>query len=310
MRITVKRWLCWLAGGLSLLSGMVLADTQVQDSTGIHHFNAVPKRVITLSWEATDEVLALGITPIAAADAVDYRRWVVQPTLPASTLEIGSRLEPNLELILSLKPDLIIINPVLRDMQPQLSRIAPVLMFDAYRMDHDNAAYARQVYLELARLFGRQALAQQRIREMDGRVEQLRARLHQHFGPTLPKVEILRFAGPASVYLFGENSMPIKALQMLGVPNPGRKTMSAWGITSMPITALGQFGDRIVLHQEPFDQSDKLFPTPLWQAMPFVKAHHFAAVRSIWSYSGFFSLYYLADAITDALLTLPASPAR
>ncbi|MDO9434583.1 hypothetical protein [Hydrogenophaga sp.] len=59
-----------------------------------------------------------------------------------------------------------------------------------------------------------------------------------------------------------------------------------------------------MLHIEPFTQGDKLFGTPLWQAMPFVKAKRFEALPSIWTYGGVFSIERLAESITQALLRL------
>jgi iron complex transport system substrate-binding protein len=40
------------------------------------------KRIVALNWEAAENLLELGITPLAVADADDYRRWVAQPCCP------------------------------------------------------------------------------------------------------------------------------------------------------------------------------------------------------------------------------------
>ena len=39
-------------------------------------------RVVALSWEATEHLLKLDITPIAVADADQYRAQVARPPLP------------------------------------------------------------------------------------------------------------------------------------------------------------------------------------------------------------------------------------
>ncbi|WP_374497517.1 iron-siderophore ABC transporter substrate-binding protein [Vogesella indigofera] len=294
-----------LAAALLLWSGLAAAGVTVRDSDGVHHFARAPQRVVALSWEAAEQLLELGITPLAVADADDYRQWVVRPTLPPATLPAGGRLEPNLELLASLKPDLIIISPSLLDMRPQLARIAPVLYFDAYRHDHDNAQVARDIYLQLAGLFGRSALAQQKLAAMQQGFARLRGRLQQRFGAQLPRVDVIRFASPAVVYLYGSNSMPLHALQRLGIAGTPQPAASIWGVTQQKVVQLGQLRDSVVLYQQPFEQAGKLFGTPLWRAMPFVQRGRFAAVRATWSYGGIFSLYYLAEAMTDALLRLP-----
>src|SRR5690606_35731439 len=127
----------------------------ITDSLVGHYSPTPPRRIIALTWKAAEQVLELGIMPLAVADADNYREWVVRPELPVSVPSAGTRLEPNLELLVELKPDLILISPVLADMQAQLARIAPVLQFDAYRHDHDNAAIARRTFLELGKLLDR-----------------------------------------------------------------------------------------------------------------------------------------------------------
>ena len=307
------RWTRLVALALLLCSTLVEAAVTVRDSDGVHRFEHPPQRVVALSWESAEQLLELGVTPLAVADADDYRKWVVRPALPPSVQPAGGRLEPNLELLASLKPDLIIISPSLLDMRDQLKRIAPVLYFDAYRHDHDNAKVARDIYLQLAGLFGRTALAERRLAGLEQGFARLRGQLHQHFGARLPQVDVVRFASPAVVYVYGNNSMPLHALQRLGIASTPQSAASIWGVTQQKVVDLGQLRDSVVLYQQPFDQAGKLFGTPLWQAMPFERGGRFAAVRSTWSYGGIFSLYYLAEALSEALLSLPpqaALPAR
>lgn len=294
---------CLGAGMLAAPFGARAAT--ITDSVGTHTFPTPPRRIVALTWEAAEQVLEMGITPLAVADAGDYREWVVRPELPAGVLSAGTRLEPNLELLAELKPDLILISPVLADIQAQLARMAPVLQFDAYRHDHDNAAVARQVFLELGRLLDREEHAAQRLRQIDLGFERLRSRLREHYGTRLPEVEVVRFTSPAVVFVYGANSMPVHALRQLGFAATEQQAASRWGVSQKRTMDLATMQDSIVLHQEPFEQAHKLFATPLWQAMPFVRQGRFAAVRPTWSYGGAASLLYLAEAMTDALLSLP-----
>lgn len=286
-----------------IFSGLALASTTALAASPVQ---AGP-RVVSLSWEATEHLLELGITPMAAADAGDYRTWYVNPSLPADVPNVGSRTEPNLELLVRMKPDLIIISPLLEDMRDRIERIAPVLQHDSYSQERDNLELQRESYLVLARHLGREAQARQRLKLMDERIASMRARLAQRFGAALPAVAVVRFSSPTVVFFNGPNSMPQHALDLLGLAPAHRVPSSAWGIMQANITALGQVRQGVVLHIEPFAQGDKLFNTPLWQAMPFVKARRFAALPSIWTYGGVFSIERLADSITQALLQLDAS---
>ena len=263
-------------------------------------------RVVALGWEAAEHLLKLGITPLAVADAEDYRTWVVRPTLPDAVPSAGSRTEPNLEVLAQLKPDLIVIPPLLDDIRGKLKRIAPVLSFSSFSQEHDNYLASRDNYLELARHFGREEQALAELAAMQARMDELHRRLVEHFHGQLPKVTVIRFSSPTAVFINGENSMADHAMRLLHLQPAYPLPRSPWGIVQAPVTTLGRIEQGVILHIEPFAQQDQLFGTPLWQAMPFVREGRFAAMRSTWTYGGVFSIEYLGEAITEALLGIPS----
>ena len=125
----------------------------------------------------------------------------------------------------------------------------------------------------------------------------MRERLRTHYGERLPAVTVIRLSSPTAAFINGPNSMPQHALALLGLQPAMDLAPSPWGITQVPITALGRIKEGVVLHIEPFAQQAQLFASPLWQAMPFVREQRFAAMPSTWTYGGVFSLQYLAEAI-------------
>lgn len=267
-------------------------------------------RVAALSWEATEHLLMLDVTPLAVADAGDYRAWVVRPPLPDEVPSVGSRLEPNLELLAELRPQLIVIPPLLEDIRPLLERIAPVQVYQGFSQQHDNLQVQRKAFLDLARSLGREALAEQRLKAMEAELANWRERLHAHYGEHLPAVTVIRFSSPTAAFINGPNSMPQHALELLGLQPAIQLEPSPWGITQVPITTLGRIDQGVVLHIEPFAQEAQLFASPLWQAMPFVREQRFAGMPSTWTYGGVFSLKYLAEAIGEALLNLPSESGK
>jgi iron complex transport system substrate-binding protein len=264
----------------------------------------IPKRVVALTWEAAEHLVEMGVAPLAIADLEDYKVWVVRPALPDSVLNAGSRVEPNLELLAELKPDLIITSPALGDLKNKLERIAPVESFDSFRQDHNNYETARQNFLSLARQFDRLPQAEQRLAQMEKHLVELRTRVQEHFQGHPPNVTIIRFSTPAVAYVYGDNSMPQYAMNLLHLEPAYPLPATAWGITQKPISDLGQIRNAVVLHIEPFAQEDKLFSTRLWKAMPFVQNDRFGAIRSTWTYGGVFSVEYLAESVADALLAI------
>jgi len=261
-------------------------------------------RVVALSWESAEHLLMLDVEPLGVADAGDYRSWVVRPTLPPVVPSVGSRTEPNLELLAQLRPELITLPPLLADLRPRLERIAPLLQHRAFAEQGDNYLSQRKDYLQLARRLQREALGEARLAQLDLRIAALRERIQRHFAGRPPKVTVVRFSSPSVVFVNTANSMVQRALDLLGLQPAQALAASPWGIVQWPVTALGQLDDGVVLHIEPFAQQQQLFSTRLWQAMPFVRAGHFGAMRSTWTYGGAFSVEYLAEAISDALLRL------
>lgn len=291
---------------LLALLGITLSAraVDVTDSLGRHEFTTAPQRVITLNWAATEQVLELGVTPLAVADVTGYRDWVVQPALADGVADVGLRQEPNLERIAELKPDLIITGDQQQDLVPRLSQIAPVLHFESFSSGHNNADAARGALVQLARVLDKEALAEQRLTELDARFEELKVRLHQHFGAQLPKVTVVRLMDSSHVRIYGDNGMPQYALERLGIAPALPQPVSQWGQVQKKLTDLGAIRDGVVLYIEPFPEADKLFATPLWRAMPFVRAQRVAAVPSTWTYGGIMSLGYLADNLTESLLSI------
>lgn len=85
-----------------------------------------PKRVVVLTNEATDNVLALGVKPVGAVQS-----WMVNPYYDYIAADmrgvpvVGQELEPSLEKIATLQPDLIVGSKVRhQQVYAQLSAIA------------------------------------------------------------------------------------------------------------------------------------------------------------------------------------------
>lgn len=258
-------------------------------------------RVVALSWEMVEHLLKLGITPVAVAEASDYRTWVVHPELPASVPDAGSRTEPNLELLVQLKPDLILITPLLEDIRPQLQRIAPVVVYGDFTQAQNNLLLQRRNFLDLASRLGRVEIAHQQLAAMDARIAGLRRAIAERFAGRPPEVAVVRFASPTAVLIMGPNSMPEHAMQLLGLQPAYPTPASRWGSVQVSVTELGRITQGVVLYIEPFAQRERLFGTRLWQQMPFVEQGRVAAMRSTWTHGGIFCVENLAVAIAQAM---------
>lgn len=300
MNIIVNR----LIAIVILSCALPVTATTITDAVGEHNFDQVPQRVISLSWTLAENLVELGVTPLAIADPAGYQQWVVKPALPNGTIDVGTRNEPNIERIAELKPDIILLGDQQDSLVEKLATIAPVLVFHGYSADHNNEKVSEQIFFELAKLFDRVSEAKTVLEKRDQQLKDIQTKLQNHFGESLPEVATLRFNNASLMWIYGDNSMPQYALERIGIRNAVSISATQWGVTQQKITELGNVKNGIVLHIEPFDQSDNLFSTPLWKAMPFVRTSRFAAVESTWTYGGPMSILYLAEAFSNSLLTI------
>lgn len=304
--LTFKQTLIKSTIVLSLIGAVSLshADVRIQDSMGEQVFATSPTRVATLDWGLTESVIELGVAPVASGDIKGYREWVKRPSIPTATQDIGTREEPNLGKLVEVKPDVILIGANLKELKGRLESIAPVVVFDTYQADHNNAEQADKDFMTLATLLGKEAVAVQKLQQRDDTFKRLKAKLETAFPNGLPKVATMRFANTTSAYVYGGNSMPQYALEALGIENPIKLKNSQWGLEQKRLRFLRTVDQNVLLYFQPFYQEEKLNKSPLWQAMPFVQNGNVASVESTWTYGGAMSLQYLAESMTDALLTL------
>lgn len=95
----------------------------------------LPQRVVVLTNEGTEALLALGIKPVGAV-----KSWTGNPWYPhiadavRNTVVVGDENAVNLEIVASLQPDLIIGNKLRQEkIYSQLSAIAPTVFSETLR---------------------------------------------------------------------------------------------------------------------------------------------------------------------------------
>lgn len=297
----VKTTICMLA---ALMSPHVMANFEVKDSEGNKTLDAQPVRVAALNWDIAEQVIELGVTPIAVPDISGYNDWVVQPAIPEGVTDIGTRTEPNFSALKKLNPDVILIASPQKDLQERLSDIAPVLYYQTYSEQHNNASAAIENFKMISQVIGKEKEADKKLTEMKIRIAELKLKLDKAYPSDKPKVTSFRFASTTSVYLYGDNSIPQYALEQLGFENAMVLPTSQWGISQKRMTDLKAINNGIALYFEPFPYQEKLNRSPVWNSMPFVKNHQVGTVAASWSYGGAMSIMYNAEAMAESLLTL------
>lgn len=158
-----------------------------------------PERVVVLDTAELDSVTLLGLTPVGAipphlSDRVAFPAYLKDKL--NGTKEVGTSAEPKLDLIASLKPDLILSNRVRHDkIYDQLSRIAPTVLTET-------TGFPWKANLALhAKALGKEKEAQAALRAYEARAKKVGSAIVAKNGGQAPTVSVTRFmAGKIRLY--------------------------------------------------------------------------------------------------------------
>lgn len=171
----------------------------VKHAMGTAEIKAQPKKVVVLDSGELDDVTLLGITPVGAVAP----HLKTEGGFPAylkgkidGTKDVGPMNEPNLELIASLKPDLILTSKVRHEkIYDKLNAIAPTVMAET-------TGEPWKANLKLyAQALGKEAEAAKALADYEARAAKLGEEIKAKNSGNAPTVSVVRFvAGPTRLY--------------------------------------------------------------------------------------------------------------
>lgn len=266
----------------------------VSDSVGPVCVPKNPKRIVTIQWDDSENILALGVQPVGMADIKGFGEYVQAPMpIAASVKDVGTRGEFSLETVAALKPDLII-NSSRSAGREALSKIAPTLVFNPYSSaTSGKTAYQlmRDHFTLLGQVTGRQAQARAVLAQLDAaQLQALRTlQASGRGGETFVLSQAYGGKEPA-MRLFGAGSMGVQILEKIGLRNawkPGKTpdygfdTLSLEGLTTLETQNF--FGITA--------EDDNVYVAPsnraVWNNLSFVKAGHgYSLPSNTWLFGG------------------------
>lgn len=243
------------------------------------------KRVVALDWVSGQNLLALGISPLAMPELERYARLVVEPTA-RDVRELGLRSEPNLELVNALEPDLVLLAPELEPLRARIETIAPALTFDANGFGKpDRIGHARQALAELAgRLDAEEAFehfsaaceadfaeAAQRLRAYDGR-----------------PLYVATIIDGRRMLVFDRGSLFQTILDRCGIENAWTGNVSRYGHVTLSVDRLVQRPEARLLCVGDSSRASiaALLASPVVASLPFVRERRIALVPDVLFYGG------------------------
>ena len=143
---------------------------EVKHEGGTTTVKGEPKRVVALEYSFVDALVSLGIKPVGIADD-GKKDNIIEPIKDkvGNYKSVGSRKQPNLEVISELKPDLIIADSNRhKSNYDQLSKIAPTILLPSLDSDYKENIEA---FKTIAKALSKDKEANQRLKEHKEKID-------------------------------------------------------------------------------------------------------------------------------------------
>ncbi|MBS0876135.1 MULTISPECIES: Fe(3+)-hydroxamate ABC transporter substrate-binding protein FhuD [unclassified Tatumella] len=254
--------------------------------------------VAALEWSAVEMLYVLGLTPMAVSDISGYNNWVSAPPVPPQVTELGLRTEPNLELLYSLAPRLLLLPQHSPLSVSRLQQIAPVWQYPFAVAGSTLLSVARQNILQLADRLERQPVAQQYLHSFDQQMAVYRQQLQPLAGK---KVLMFTLMSPRQALVLTRDSLFGEVVTATGLQSAWQGSSSIWGSVIVGIEQLLTCQADIVLQFSHGDQglTNALSGSPVWQQIPFNLQHRRRLIEPIWLYGSLYSALRFAGKLVQ-----------
>ncbi len=275
---------------------------EIKHELGVASFEQAPKKVVALDWALTETVMSLGVMPQGIADVAGYNTWVAQPELDKGVINVGSRREPNLELIADLKPDVILISQHIAPAYKQLEQIAPVLVYTVYSDKKAPLASAESITRSLGKLLDKEQQAEAVIEQTTARLKANGDKI-KSANAELKPLMFIRFINDKTLRIHSDGSLAQSTITEMGLKNDWHETTNMWGFTTAGTEKLAEHQKTNLMIFGPLKDSERkqLTQSPLWQAMEFTRTDSVYELPAIWTFGGLIAAQRFSDHITEQL---------
>ena len=262
-----------LASALLMVSAFASAVT-VKDAKGEFTLDKTPNRVVALEYSFVDALAQVGVSPVGVADDNKVDRILPQVREKITAWQsVGTRSQPSLEVIASLKPDLIIADPSRHTaVFEELKKIAPTVMFDSRHESY-------QENLETA----------QKIGDLVGKSSEMKAKINEHNDYIANIAKNLGVQGKKASFgtsredkfnIQNDNGYVGSFLTTLGFAPTKLNSDQAFVEINLEQLVMEKPEYLFIAHYRDESIARKWEAEPLWKAIPAVKANHVYSVDS------------------------------
>mgnify|MGYP000202911872 FL=1 len=260
-----------LASALLMASAFASAVT-IKDAKGEFTLDKTPSRVVALEYSFVDALAQVGVSPVGVADDNKVDRILPQVREKiAAWQSVGTRSQPSLEVIASLKPDLIIADPSRHTaVFEELKKIAPTVMFDSRHESY-------QENLETA----------QKIGDLVGKSSEMKAKINDHNDYIANIAKNLGVQGKKASFgtsredkfnIQNDNGYVGSFLTTLGFAPTKLNSDQAFVEINLEQLVMEKPEYLFIAHYRDESIARKWEAEPLWKAIPAVKANHVYSV--------------------------------
>ena len=260
-----------LASALLMASAFASAVT-IKDAKGEFTLDKTPSRVVALEYSFVDALAQVGVSPVGVADDNKIDRILPQVREKiAAWQSVGTRSQPSLEVIASLKPDLIIADPSRHTaVFEELKKIAPTVMFDSRHESY-------QENLETA----------QKIGDLVGKSSEMKAKINEHSDYIANIAKNLGVQGKKASFgtsredkfnIQNDNGYVGSFLTTLGFAPTKLNSDQAFVEINLEQLVMEKPEYLFIAHYRDESIARKWEAEPLWKAIPAVKANHVYSV--------------------------------
>ena len=262
-----------LASALLMASAFASAVT-VKDAKGEFTLDKTPSRVVALEYSFVDALAQVGVSPVGVADDNKVDRILPQVREKiAAWQSVGTRSQPSLEVIASLKPDLIIADPSRHTaVFEELKKIAPTVMFDSRHESY-------QENLETA----------QKIGDLVGKSSEMKVKINEHNDYIANIAKNLGVQGKKASFgtsredkfnIQNDNGYVGSFLTTLGFAPTKLNSDQSFVEINLEQLVMEKPEYLFIAHYRDESIARKWEAEPLWKAIPAVKANHVYSVDS------------------------------
>lgn len=184
----------------------------IKHAMGETTLTGTPQRVVILTNEGTEALLAVGVKPVGAVMSWSGDPWYdhIKDEMQDVTV-VGDELQPNIELIASLKPDLIIGNKVRQEkIYEQLNQIAPTVFAETLA---GNWKINFELYMQA---LNKEEEGDKAMADFDQRVAEVKAKVGDK---AATKISVVRFS-EAQVRIYQKQTFSGVLFEQLGFARP------------------------------------------------------------------------------------------